>query len=158
MKPFIALICVVLVNWAAFAADDKPAIKLSNAEQKILDSTNQERAAAKLPPLKPNATLMKVARAHAANMANQGKMEHELDRKNPGDRIRDAGYVFSWYAENIAAGGGWSLDAVMQTWMESEGHRANILSDKVDEIGIGIVSDGKATTYYAQVFGRQDKR
>src|SRR5438132_14077986 len=78
----------------AARAEDKPEVKLTDEEQKILDMTNKERADAKLPPLKVNMTLVKVARAHSANMAKQGKMEHELDGKSPSQRLLDAGYDY----------------------------------------------------------------
>jgi uncharacterized protein YkwD len=142
----------------AVYAEDKPEIKLTAEEQKILDMTNKERADAKLPPLMFNATLVKVARAHSANMAKQGKMEHELDGKKPSQRLLDAGYDYQSMRENIAWGEDWPVDAVMKGWMESEKHRENILSKEVDEVGIGVASDGKGKKYYTVDFGKQLKK
>ena len=63
--------------------------------------TNKARAKEKLPPLKLNSVLTKVARAHSANMAKQEKMEHELDGKNPSQRIKEAGYAASCTARRM---------------------------------------------------------
>src|SRR5690242_15636055 len=84
-------------------ADTKPdETKLSKEEQRVLDLANEARAKEKLPPLKANATLAQVARAHAANMAKQHKMDHVLDGKNPAQRVDKAGYDYSSMGENIA--------------------------------------------------------
>ncbi len=154
----IVVLFGAVVQVGPLRADDKPDIKLTDEEQKILDLTNKERAEAKLPALKINATLVKVARAHSANMAKQGKMEHELDGKKPSQRLLDAGYEYESMRENIAAGEDWPIADVMKGWMESKPHRTNILSDDVDEIGIGIARDGKGKKYYTQVFGKEMKK
>jgi uncharacterized protein YkwD len=150
-------LAVVLVltglAWADEAADKE--IKLSKEEQLILDLTNEARAKEKLPPLKVNATLMKVARAHSANMAKQNKMEHVLDGKEPHQRVEDAGYNYRSMGENIAAGDKRvSVRKIFEGWMDSQGHREHILSPKFDEIGIGIAAD-KREYYYTQEFGKQ---
>jgi uncharacterized protein YkwD len=139
--------------WADESAEKEP--KLTKEEQLVLDLTNEARAKEKLPPLKVNATLVKVARAHSANMAKQHKMEHELDGKTPAQRLDDAGYDYRSMGENIAAGDKpVSIRKIFQGWMESEGHREHIMSPKFDEIGIGIAAD-KREYYYTQVFGKQ---
>jgi uncharacterized protein YkwD len=142
---------------AAVAADPKTdETKLSKDEQRLVDLTNEARAKEKVPPVKVNATLMKVARAHAANMARQKKMEHELDGKNPAQRIDQAGYDYRSVGENIAAAEkGADVDAVFKGWMESKVHRDNILSPKFDEVGLGLAADDKGETYISQDFGKQ---
>src|SRR6266849_8990868 len=95
-------LCFVLVA----AEDPAPKVELSEVEQAILDATNKEREKENLPPLKPNKILCEVARAHSANMAKQGKMEHELDGKTPADRVKAAGYIHAHMAENIAVSDG----------------------------------------------------
>jgi len=148
------LLCLVLG-----AADDPPKkLELSPAEQAMLDATNKEREKENLPALKPNPVLFEVARAHSANMAKQGKMEHELDGKSPADRIRAAGYEYAYIAENIAVGARMSPAAVVKAWMESQVHRENILNDKCTEIGIGVVKNDKGETYYTQEFGAPKKK
>src|SRR5204863_8417263 len=101
-------------------------------------------------------SLFKVARAHAANMAKQGKLDHALDGKSPLDRLRDAGYKFMAMGENIARlSDRTSLNDLMKGWMESKIHRDNILNQEVDEVGLGIVTDANGQVYYAQIFGKR---
>jgi uncharacterized protein YkwD len=135
------------------AADDKPALKLSPEEQKILELTNKAREKEKLASVKPNPVLMEVARAHSANMAKQGKMEHDLDGKTPSQRVKAARYDYSWTGENIAMGENWSIEGVVKGWMDSPPHRENILNANYKEIGIGIAKDKDGKEYYTQVFG-----
>jgi uncharacterized protein YkwD len=158
MRPGPWLIAALLLNagLAGAAEAKKDELKLSKDEQRILDLTNEARAKEKLPALKANATLMKVARAHAANMAEQKKMDHVLDGKTPAQRVEKAGYDFRSVGENIAyADKGAAVKQIFKGWMESEHHRENILASKYDEIGLGIATDNKGNTYYAQVFGKQ---
>lgn len=134
-------------------AGDRPKLELTKEEQKLLELTNAERKKKDLPALKPSPLLFKVARAHSANMAKHGKMAHDLDDKNPFQRLKEAGYKYAFAAENVAAGLD-ELDEVMKGWMESEPHRKNILSDKFTEIGVGIARDKKGEPYLTQVFGK----
>jgi uncharacterized protein YkwD len=143
---------LVLVSSSLLAQSPREKLKLSAAEQKLVELTNSERKKAKLPPLAPNPVLFAVARAHTANMASQGKREHVLDGKDVLKRLDDAGYDWASARENIATSKKSTLDEVMQAFMKSKGHRANILLPKLKEIGVGIVDDGKGVVYYTQVF------
>src|SRR5438132_1909506 len=128
----LACLCAAGVAfWSGSARADK--FELTKDEQQLLELTNKERAKKKLPALKPNPQLFKAARGHSANMAKQEKMEHVLDGKTPGQRARAAGYRGAWIGENIAAGEEWTLEGVVADWMDSKGHRANILSPKYTE-------------------------
>lgn len=126
-------------------------------EKKIIDLTNAARAKEKLPPMKINATLVKAARDHSANMAKQGKMEHVLDGKKPGDRVAAAGYDFATTGENIASGDAPTVEEIFQLWMNSPGHRANILG-KYEEIGVGLAKNGRGQVYFTQVFGTERRK
>ena len=137
---------------------DEPKFKLTDQEKKLLELTNAERMKEDLPPLKINVTLMKLARDHSKNMAKQGKLEHELDDKTPRDRLVKSGYPFRTFGENIAyEEGAMDLAAVMKGWMDSPGHKKNILGKDFTEIGISLASNGKGETYYTQVFARARK-
>lgn len=145
------------------AADDKPVVKeaapakeefgfeLSETERALLKSTNQERAKVDLPPLKPNKQLFEAARGHSANMAKQGRMSHVLDGRGPGERIAEVGYLSSTWGENCAAGQT-SAQEVVGDWMNSPGHRGNLLSREYLEIGLGLAPDGNGGYYWTQVF------
>lgn len=150
--PLVALGVAAL--GAAQNPDKKaPTLKLSADEQKLLDLTNAERKKEKLPPLKVQPLLCAAARGHAQNMAKQEKLLHELDGKTPFDRLDAVKYNFQRSGENIAVSGGdTTLEDIMKVWMESEGHRANILKDGFTEIGVGLAKNEKGDTYYTQVF------
>jgi uncharacterized protein YkwD len=118
----------------------------------IVKATNRVRRAHKLPPLKVNAKLTKAALGHARNMARKGRMTHVLNGQGPGDRIRQAGYQWSVYAENVAWG--WKgVKRVMRGWMKSPPHRKNLLNRDVTEIGVGVAYR-KGVPYYCQVFAK----
>jgi uncharacterized protein YkwD len=153
----VSLSCVALPLAAADPKDSKK-VELSEVEQAILDLTNKERAQEKLPALKPNQVLCEVARAHSANMAKQGEMKHELDGKNPADRVKAAGYIYAYMAENIAVSDGEKAEGIVKAWMDSKVHKEHIMNEKYTEIGIGIAKNDKGETYYTQVFGTPKKK
>ena len=135
-------------------AQEPPRLKLSEIEAKVIDLTNKERNKAKLPPLRPNADLLGVARKHTANMVKQDTLAHVLDGKTLKDRILASEYRYSIIAENLA----WdpnSPEATMKAWMASEVHRVNILDKGFTEIGVGVITDKDGYTWYTQVFGTQ---
>jgi uncharacterized protein YkwD len=136
---------------------DAPDVKLSAAEQKILELTNKARAEKKLPPLALNDRLTEAARAHSANMGRQGKMEHVLDGRTPGQRIKATGYRYSVAGENIAWTDGNPPASVFDDWMKSRRHRENILNPEYTEIGIGVVRTPQGEFYYTQDFARPKK-
>ena len=115
--------------------------ELTADEKSIVEFTNRERAKEKLPPLKINLVLSQVARAHSANMGKTGTFEHIVDGKTPADRVAAGGYRARLVAENILknwsravhpAGRSSRLDGVRKP------HRANIVSERYIEIGVGI--------------------
>jgi uncharacterized protein YkwD len=133
-------------------------VVLTATEKKILELTNEERKKKELPPLKTNALLFKVAQAHSENMARQGKMEHKLDGMTPLQRLRAAGYPYNKAFENIGSGDAdVPLEDLMKAWMDSKGHRENILNDVCTEIGLGVARDKNGQVYYTQLFGHPKK-
>ena len=146
---------VGLLVAVAFTGQAYPPAKfqMSKEEKQLLDLTNQERKKEKLPLLKPSPLLFKIARAHSANMAKQNKMSHVLDGKNSAQRVKEGGYRYLSTGENIAFGD-LSQEALVKAWMGSKLHRANILSKKVTEIGLGIVPDKNGVPYYTQLFAK----
>lgn len=137
--------------------------KFSADEKALLDLVNEARKKEKLQPLKANAVLAKVARLHSENMAKQEKMAHQLDGKSVGDRTTAAHYDYRVVRENLAAAEGDSdtpaptPKEIHDKWMESKGHKANLLDDRVTEVGIAIVVSKKGTYYYTQVFATARK-
>jgi uncharacterized protein YkwD len=132
------------------------ASKVSDVAGPIVQITKAERANAGLPALRTNSRLMDAAQLQADQMVRLGRLEHVLSGgqyPKPEDRLAAAGYQWSSYAENIAMGQT-SAAGVMDSWMRSSGHRANILSANNTEIGIGFARDPAGRPYYVQVFGR----
>lgn len=125
------------------AAPAAPAftLEVDTYNQQVLELVNAARwDNGQLPPLKGNPLLEAAATTHSSNMANRNFFAHcDLDTKtSPGDRIEAAGYDWYAYGENIAAGYSTPED-VMNGWMNSSGHRANILSSSFRELGVGYV-------------------
>ncbi len=126
---------------------------MNSTEQAVLTLVNSERAKAGCSALTANSTLASVARAHSADMAARRYFSHtNPDGKSPFDRMRAAGYSGRLMGENIAAGYR-TAAAVMEGWMNSSGHRANILNCGYREIGVGFATGGSFGTYWTQVFG-----
>jgi uncharacterized protein YkwD len=125
----------------------------ATAEGAVLTLVNQERAKAGCQPLTSDSRLATAARQHSQDMADRNYFDHTTpDGVTFDKRITNAGYRWSNAGENIAKG---QKDAtsVMQAWMNSPGHRANILNCKFKNIGVGLAYDGKHTPYWTQDFG-----
>jgi uncharacterized protein YkwD len=94
-----------------------------------------------------------VAQQHASNMAGKDTMSHELDGKRVKDRLDDVKYQYSKYGENIAFRPDFPTAAnIVNAWMNSPGHRANILDPAFTEISVAKSGRTQAT-YVCQVFG-----
>jgi len=156
-----------MAEQACPAANATPA---SATKREILRSTlctlNRERAHHGLGKLKLNEHLSRAARRHAHDMGRRNYFSHDtLGGGTFVDRIRAEGYLkgaHSWLVgENLAWGShGYSRPRViMNMWMNSPGHRANILNGSFHEIGIGLAYDapvangGKPVCIYATDFG-----
>ena len=123
----------------------------------VIDLVNVERAANNLPPLQYNEKLTVAARLHSQDMGNNNYFSHtSQDGQAFNERILDAGYDYSACGENIAAGYT-TPEAVVAGWMDSEGHRANILSPDYCDIGVGYaaVAGSQFYHYWTQDFGRR---
>ena len=117
--------------------------------------TNDQRARNGLPAFVASARLMQAARLHAQQMAEYQRMDHTISgAQYPTlqSRLDAVGYVYSSAAENVA----WnsqSAQSVVTGWMNSPGHRANILNAGLTEIGTAMVRSAKGEPYWIQVFG-----
>ncbi|MCP3988851.1 MAG: CAP domain-containing protein [Actinomycetia bacterium] len=119
-------------------------------EQQILNLVNVERSSAGCGALTLNTQLNNAADAHSEDMAINDYFDHTgLDGSKPWDRASAAGYQNSFIGENIAYGYR-SSEAVMNGWMNSSGHRANILNCRYNHLGVGVSSQGN---YWTQLFG-----
>ncbi|MYV98041.1 CAP domain-containing protein [Streptomyces sp. SID3343] len=118
----------------------------------MLAAVNEERAKAGCAPVKSDAKLRELARAHSADMARRNYFDHNTpEGLTPWDRAEKAG-VSNLGAENIARGQK-TADAVMRAWMNSPGHRRNILDCSLTTLGVGI-QEGAGGPWWTQDFGR----
>jgi uncharacterized protein YkwD len=122
-------------------------------EDQVVTLVNQERAKAGCKALTVDSRLVTAARGHSQDMATRNYFDHNTpEGVTPWTRITNAGYKFSSAAENIAAGQS-TPASVMNAWMNSEGHRANILNCNLRNIGVGLAYNTKHTPYWTQDFG-----
>lgn len=122
---------------------------------RVIVLTNEHRRAAGCGDLQWNGLLAAAAQGHAQDMAANNYFSHNSrNGATFATRIRAAGYRYRLAAENIAAGQQ-SPEEVVDTWMSSPGHRANILNCKLRHIGIGFAENGASAygTYWVQDFG-----
>jgi uncharacterized protein YkwD len=133
-----------------------PVRSLSTIVDTVFILTNRERVRASLTPVRRNAELARAAQLQAEQMAAAGKLAHEL----PGSRfptlasrLKLVGYQYRSVGENVAEGYT-SGAALMAGWMTSAPHRANILSARFTETGVGMARSKTGRTYTAQVFAR----
>ena len=132
---------------SASASERAAAPAMTKAEKKVLALTNAARKKNGCKPLKGNKRLALAARRHSKDMAVKKYFSHtSKDGSSPWDRIRRTGYK-NPAAENIAYGYP-SAYAVVKGWMNSPGHRANILNCKIKSLGVG-----KYKNYWTQNFG-----
>jgi uncharacterized protein YkwD len=120
----------------------------------VLDLTNAERAKAGCGSLRLDVHLRTAARGHSTDMAVHNYFSHTgRDGSDPGDRMAAAGYnTRRGWAENIAAGYP-SPRSVMNGWMNSSGHRANILNCRLRALGVGVARASNGRLYWTQDFG-----
>lgn len=129
----------------------EPADTVAAYEQEVFDLVNQIREENGLEPFVYNETLAETARAHSQDMIDRNFFDHtNPDGKSPFDRMRDNGLSYSMAAENIAAGQR-TPEEVVESWMNSEGHRANILGG-CKELGVGLALGGSYGYYWTQCF------
>ena len=130
--------------------DDGP---LSEVERELIDYTNKEREKLKLPPLKADPVLMRLAREQNAHMARLNQLGHELEGETFSNRMKATGYIAMAAGENCAEGAASPKEAVAD-WMTSEFHKSNILSDKYTHIGVAQGKSKEGKTYSTQVFAK----
>jgi len=122
----------------------------SQFEQKVVDLVNQEREKQGLKPLTLNKKLSDVARTKSKDMMDKGYFDHNSPTYgSPFDMMKQFGIEYTTAGENIAKGQQ-SPEDVMNAWMNSDGHRKNILNPDFTEIGVGYVKGD--TTYWTQQF------
>ncbi|WIF96142.1 SafA/ExsA family spore coat assembly protein [Caminicella sporogenes] len=125
---------------------------IKNIEQEVIKLTNLERQKYGLSPLKHNWELSRVARYKSEDMKNKGYFSHiSPTYGSPFEMMKAFNINYRAAGENIAKGQR-SAQEVVNAWMHSSGHRANILNKNFTEIGVGYAIDSKGVRYWTQMF------
>lgn len=123
----------------------------------IIDATNRERIARDLPPLQVNTKLTESAMRKTNDMITRQYFEHDSPSgKGVADLGREVGYDYVVMGENLALGNFATSDDVVKAWMDSPGHRANMLSSNYQEIGVYAAKatyQGREVWFAVQHFG-----
>lgn len=123
----------------------------SQAEQ-VLQLVNAERAKQGLKALKMSEELRSIANLKSRDMADKNYFDHTSPTYGtPFQMLQDFGVHYTAAGENIAAGQK-TPEEVMNAWMNSSGHRANILNKNFDTIGVGYYEGGSYGVYWTQLF------
>ena len=127
-------------------------LQRNDSERQLFEALNRERAAQNLSTLQWDDALFRAARQHALRMANLNMLEHQLPNEADLEgRLAEAGAHFSVIAENIAVGA--TPQIIQGGWMDSPGHRKNILDPRLTSVGIAAVH-GPGGLFAVQDFSR----
>jgi uncharacterized protein YkwD len=156
-------------DWRIVLARPLLSAKLGDAQsegQKLLSELNVARSQARqcggqafaaAAPLAWSATLGTIAQDHSRDMANNNYFDHkDRDGRTPGDRAELAGYSGQQVGENIAAGQD-TVHKVVEGWLASPGHCANLMNPQYQELGAAYATDPKSSAgiYWTAMFGAQ---
>lgn len=136
------------------AATSNTTVSSSNLtyEQKVAELVNIERKNAGLAPLTLDTAISNVARLKSQDMAKNNYFAHQSPTYgSAGDMLTKYGIKWSAWGENIASGQK-TPEAVVTAWMNSPGHRANIMSANFTKLGVGYATNANGTPYWTQMF------
>jgi uncharacterized YkwD family protein len=129
-----------------------PTNTTQSVETQIVNLVNQERAKSGVPALKSDWELARVAKAKSIDMRDKNYFDHNSPTYgSPFQMMKSFGINYTYAGENIAAGQT-TAASVMKAWMESPGHKANILSRNFTYIGVGYAKGGSYQHYWTQQF------
>ncbi len=149
----------LLVAWPeseVYAREVRALADLAAVRREMLVRVNRLRREAGLSPLVEDPRLDAAAQRHAEDMLARGYYDHKSpEGKDVGDRLHAEGYPWRLAAENLAAGH-LSVETALDAWMQSSGHRANLLRSNVTDFGFGLSVgpfDDRYRVLWVQTFG-----
>ncbi|ORY01524.1 SCP-domain-containing protein [Basidiobolus meristosporus CBS 931.73] len=154
MKSWTTLICLTLLVLQALLIFAAPISTpgSGNADVKMmLRLVNKQRRLNGQAPLRLDNRLIRAAQKHSDYQARVGQMTHNEPGRPMATRISKTGFKWTALGENVAMGYG-SIEAVMRGWMNSPGHRSNILNPHYTHMGSGYAAKGN---YWTQDFARK---
>jgi len=127
---------------------------ITSLENEVVRLVNVERAKAGVPAIVQNSEVGRVARIKSEDFVKNNYFSHTSPTYgSPFDMLKSFGITFTAAGENIASGQKTAAD-VMNSWMNSSGHRANILNSTYNKIGVGVAKDSDGSLYWTQMFIR----
>ncbi|HEY3278153.1 MAG TPA: CAP domain-containing protein [Syntrophorhabdaceae bacterium] len=155
----VVIICVIVYKQECPSGYKNYPSREILGKDAIVDLTNKARALDHLPPLKENTLLVAIAESRADDMFKKQYFAHvSPDGQGASDVAQKVGYRYKILSENIGSGLFSTNQRVIDNWMQSPGHRKNILSPKIEDIGVAVVKgkmDGLETYIAVQIFGLQ---
>ena len=132
--------------------DEIPSVQVGEKQAEVVKLVNQERAEAGLGSLSGNQKLHALAQMKAEDMAKNKYFSHTSPTYGSAfDMLKQYNVSYKTAGENIAKGQK-TAQSVMTGWMNSQGHRANILGSGYTQIGVGYATDSNGTPYWVQIF------
>ena len=164
-RSWLGLLVAIGLGWPSagwVAAPGTPAVQPEAAAREILSQSNAFRRSEGLPALAADRLLNAAAQAFADHMARTDHYGHQADGREPAQRAQAQGYDYCMVAENIGmvySSAGFDTPELttrlVQGWIDSPGHRHNLLAQEATDIGIGLAQSPRSGRYYAvQMFGR----
>ncbi|KAK9716837.1 hypothetical protein K7432_006625 [Basidiobolus ranarum] len=151
-QTFLYGLLFVLTIFQAVVVSGEPSSQQIGDVNLMLEAVNQERQKVGAPSLKLDSRLVAAAQAHSDYQARTKTLTHDEGSADPAERIRKAGVKYSAYGENVASGYS-TIQQVMKGWMNSDGHRKNILNARFTHMGSGFNNNGD---YWTQDFALVD--
>ena len=125
---------------------------VKTVEKQVQVMVNNERAKVGLSPLALNLQLSTMARSKSQDMIDKGYFSHQSPTYgSPFDMMKSFGFTYMSAGENIAEGQSTAIE-IMTSWMNSPGHKANILSNNYSDIGVELAIKTDGTCYWTQDF------
>lgn len=159
-RNLLVLLLAGMLNAASSASGENSAEQsvsarpdLSSDELALIELTNAERKRAGLALLIPDPALMRMAREHSRSMARLQQLSHTIEGRSFSVRLMDSEYRSTAAGENVAEGQVDAAEAV-QDWMNSPGHRKNIMTGQYSQIGVAVSRSRSGRRFYTQIFAR----
>jgi uncharacterized protein YkwD len=143
----------------AVTSRESQPLEIAPVERELIELINAERQRDGKAALAIDARLMDAAAAHSIDMAGSGVFAHQgSGSSGPEERVQDAGYRWRYIAENIGCGQD-SPERIVASWMQSTGHRENLLSVEARDIGVGLATrkDSRCGIFWTAVFADEQR-
>ena len=143
-----ALLSAMIPATVAVATTDSPCWKVRDAERSFAQKINGARDNAGVGNLNLDPELSKAARKHTKSMKNQDELYH-----TPGNKLADRVTNWTILGENVGVGG--NVDSLHQAFMNSPGHKANIVYGAFKHVGVGVKEDKSGDMWVTVIFEAQ---